>query len=185
MPPLISLLRGINVSGHNMIKMAELKALYESLGFKNVTTYIQSGNVVFETDQDRPDKLEASIERAIEKKYGFPVTVIVREPAELRRIISGNPFLASKNVDEIRLYVTFLRSKPPAALLKSIQTVAAKSPDEYAINGREIYLHCPNGYGKTMLSNTFFEKQLKIVATTRNWKTVNTLYAIAVPEKTM
>lgn len=179
MTSLVSLLRGINVSGHNMIKMTELKALYESLGYKNVTTYIQSGNVIFQTEKNDPAQAEASIEQAIEKKFGFPVTVIVRKPAELARVIKANPFIGGNNIDEIRLYVTFLRAKPTPALTKILQPAAAKSTDQYEILGREIYLHCPNGYGKTLLSNTFFEKQLKGVATTRNWKTVNTLYAMA------
>ena len=179
MTSFVSLLRGINVTGHNMIRMAELKALYESLGFKNVATYIQSGNVIFQSEEDSPDGVEASIERAIEKKFGFPVTVIVRKPAELARVIKANPFIGRARIDEIRLYVTFLRSRPTPALIKALQPAAAKSTDQYEIVGREIYLHCPDGYGKTLLSNTFFEKQLKVAATTRNWKTVNTLYAMA------
>ena len=175
----ISLLRGINVSGHNMIKMAELKALYESLGFKNVTTYIQSGNVVFLTDKDDPELAEKTIENAIQKRFSSVVTVIIRRPEELGCVIKANPFHGSKGVDEERLYVTFLRSKPSAAVAKALVPAAAKSPDQYEIKGREVYLYCPNGYGKTLLSNTFFEKKLRIMASTRNWKTVNTLYAMA------
>lgn len=179
MTSLISLLRGINVTGHRMIKMTELKALYESLGYKHVNTYIQSGNVIFRAEKDDPVQAEAFIERAIEKKFGFPVTVIVRKPAELARAIRANPFLGRNKPDESRLYVTFLRTKPGPALIKALQPAAARSADQYEILGREVYLYCPNGYGKTLLSNTFFEKQLKVAATTRNWKTVNTLYAMA------
>lgn len=179
MTSFVSLLRGINVSGHNMIKMAELKALFESLGFKNVISYIQSGNVIFQSEKDDSASVEATIERAIEMKFGFPVSVIAKKPTELARVIKANPFRGMDKVDENRLYITFLRAKPAPALVKSLQPAAAKSADQYKILGSEVYLYCPNGYGKTLLSNTFFEKQLKVRATTRNWKTVNTLYAMA------
>ncbi len=175
----VSLLRGINVSGHNMIKMAELKALCESLGLTNVSTYIQSGNVVYQTNRSDPVTIGTSIERAIEKKFGFLVTVITRRPAELARVITACPFLGAEKIEENRLYVTFLKTKAEAALVKSLELAAAKSTHRHKIAGTEVYLYCPNGYGKTLLSNTFFEKQLKVRATTRNWKTVNTLYAMA------
>jgi uncharacterized protein (DUF1697 family) len=179
MPSFISLLRGINVSGHNMIKMTELKALYELLGFRNVATYIQSGNVVFQAEKNDDTSVETSIERAIEKKFAFPVTVIVRGSQELGRVIKANPFRGENGIDEKWLYVTFLRSRPPASTIKALAPLAAKSDDRYEFKGREVYLYCPNGYGKTLLSNTFFEKQLKIAATTRNWRTVNTLYSMS------
>jgi uncharacterized protein (DUF1697 family) len=179
MTSFISLLRGINVSGHNMVKMAELKTLYESLGFKNVTTYIQSGNVIFQSGKDDSGSVEAAIERAIEKQFSFPVTVIARKTAELAGIIKANLFRGSDKIDETRLYVTLLKTKPAPEAVKALEPTAARSTDQYKITGREVYLYCPNGYGRTLLSNTFFEKQLKAKATTRNWKTINTLYAMA------
>lgn len=178
MPSFISLLRGVNVSGHNMIKMPELKLLFDSLGFRGVTTYIQSGNVVFQSDKGEPTSVETRIERAVEKKFGLTVSVIIRQASDLDKVIKNSPFRGD-NIDESRLYVTFLKDKPAPALVKALQPAAAKSNDQYKILGREIYLYCPNGYGKTLLSNTFFEKQLKLVATTRNWKTVTTLHAMA------
>jgi uncharacterized protein (DUF1697 family) len=178
MKSFISLLRGINVSGHNMIKMAELKTLYESIGLTDVSTYIQSGNVVFRSEQNDPSVLGALIERAIQKRFGSSVTVIIRRPAELAKIIKTNPFLGLNKVDEARLYVTFLQTKPTATLVEALGPVAAKTPDEYRIIANEVYLHCPNGYGKTVLSNTFFEKHLNLKATTRNWNTVNRLLAM-------
>ncbi len=179
MTPFISLLRGINVSGHKLIRMTDLKALYESLGFVNVSTYIQSGNVLFEAGRNDPEAIAASIEQAVEKKFGFSVVVILRKPAELARLIKNCPFRGSGKIDESRLYVTFLKAKPSATLVKALEAVAARSPDQYEVVGSEVFLNCPNGYGKTLLSNTFFEKQLKAVATTRNWKTVNTLHVMA------
>jgi uncharacterized protein (DUF1697 family) len=176
----VSLLRGVNVSGHNMIRMAELKALYESLGLADVSTYIQSGNVVLRARRNNPAVLGSLIERAIEERFGFPVVVLLRRPAELARIIRNSPFIGREKIDEQRLYVTFLKTRPSAFAVGAAKEAAAKSPDQYEIAGSEIYLHCPHGYGKTLLSNTFFEKQLKVMATTRNWRTVMTLHAMAI-----
>ena len=111
--------------------------------------------------------------------FGFSVVVIVRKPGELAKVIKANPFHGSDSIDEIRLYITFLKTTPASLLVKALQPAAARSTDQYKVLGREVYLYCPNGYGKTHLSNTFFEKQLKVRATTRNWKTVNTLHAMA------
>ncbi len=175
----IAMIRGINVGGQKTIKMADLKALCESLGFRNVTTYIQSGNVVLSSAQKNPSTVGETIESGIKKKFGFDVTVVVRTPEELKSVVKKNPFVGRKGIDEIRLNVMFLDSKPEPALVKALGPLAAKSKDEYEINGREVYLHCPNGYGKTLLSNTFFEKNLKVRATTRNWNSVNNLLELA------
>jgi uncharacterized protein (DUF1697 family) len=175
----ISMLRGINVSGQKIIKMAELKVLYESLRLTNVATYIQSGNVVFQSKQNDPVLIGASIEKAIEKSFGFSVTVVLRQPAEFRRVINKCPFRGSAKIDESRIYVTFLKSRPALALVKAMADVAKKSGDTFQISGNEIYLYCPNGYGKTEFSIGFFEKRLKVAATTRNWKTVQTLLAMS------
>jgi uncharacterized protein (DUF1697 family) len=174
----ISLLRGINVSGQKMIKMNELKLLYESLRLSNVTTYIQSGNVVFQSAKADPLTIATMIEDAIERAFGFPVTVVLRRPAEFRRVINKCPFLKTTGTDEKRLYVTFLKSRPLPSLVKAITNAASKTEDKYEIVGSEIYLHCPNGYGKTLFSISFFEKKLKVAGTTRNWNTVQTLLAM-------
>jgi uncharacterized protein (DUF1697 family) len=175
----ISMLRGINVSGQKMIKMTELKALYESLPVSNVATYIQSGNVIFQSRSDDPLSIGASIENAIEAFFGFSVTVLLRRPADFRKVVNRCPFLGTARIDESRLYVTFLKSRPPVSLVKAMALVAPKTADTYKIAGSEIYLRCPNGYGKTLFSNSFFEKHLKVSATTRNWKTVQTLLAMS------
>jgi len=175
----ISMLRGINVTGHRMIKMIELKALYESLRFKNVSTYIQSGNVVFQSRSNDPVSIGTTLEKAIEKSFGFPVSVVLRRPAELRKIIGRCPFLGAMRADESRLCITFLQSRPKPLLIKTMAPMAARSTDTYAVIGKEIYLHCPNGYGKTIFSIGFFEKNLKVVATTRNWRTLHTLISMS------
>jgi len=173
----ISLLRGINVSGQKTIRMPELKALVESLGFAQVTTYLQSGNVTFDCAIPEASTVAGLIENEIERHFGFTVSVLMRDREDFGRIFAGNPFLTRRNEDSERLYVTFLSALPSAVALKALET-PIDTTDEYFLSGKEIYLFCPNGYGKTKLSNTFFEKKLKVVATTRNWKTVSALYGM-------
>jgi uncharacterized protein (DUF1697 family) len=169
----ISMLRGINVSGQKMIRMLELKAIYESLGFSQVETYVQSGNVVFNcAEQDRAS-LAALIAAQIERSFGFAVAVFMRDTAEFQRISESNPFV-KRNEDPAKLHVTFLQQPPTETDLRQLEIPKGET-DELFVGPREIFLFCPNGYGRTKLSNNFFERKLKSPATTRNWKTVNTL----------
>ncbi|MDP4283232.1 MAG: DUF1697 domain-containing protein [Bacteroidota bacterium] len=178
MQTFISILRGINVGGQKKILMADLKALYESLKFTDVTTYIQSGNVVFKSGEKISDlDLAKKIETAIEKKYNFQVPVIIRKAEEIEKAISMNPFLKDKNINIEKLHITFLSEIPNESNLKNIKNVDY-SPDQFIIEGKEIYLHIPVSYGETKLSNKFFENKLKVIATTRNWKTVNKLFEL-------
>jgi uncharacterized protein (DUF1697 family) len=174
---LISLLRGINVGNQKSIRMPELKALFESMGFSKVTTYVQSGNVVFDCAHSDDEKIGAAIEMEIERQFGFSVPVIMRERDDLQRIIDNNPFTHQRNEDPSKLHVTFLSRLPPVELADSMKILPGIE-DECVLRGKEIYLFCPNGYGKTKLSNGFFERKLKVLATTRNWKTVVALYDI-------
>ena len=175
----ISILRGINVSGQKKILMVDLKLLLEKMKFENVTTYIQSGNVVFKSSTELTDlELSKKIETEIFKKYKFEVPVIIRTQQELENVISSNPFLKEKNINIEKLHVTFLSEKPNKGLLESIAHLNF-SPDRFFINGKEVYLYIPESYGETKLSNKFFENKLKVTATTRNWKTVNKLGEIA------
>lgn len=175
----ISMLRGINVSGQKKIKMADLRALYEALGFVNVQSYVQSGNVVFDNDETDRTVLAATIEAGIDETFGFQVALFIRDADDFRRIIAGNPFLPRAGIDSKRLYVTFLSSVPPADRVSSTEAPAGSS-DEFVVVGDAVYLHCPDGYGNSKLSNTFFERKLAMPATTRNWNTVNALYALAI-----
>ena len=171
----ISILRGINVSGQKKIIMTDLVKLYEDLGFKDVVSYIQSGNVIFKTKQKTTDtKLAKQIEAKIIEKYDFQVPVIIRSLEELHRISTQNPFL---NEPEDSLYVTFLSGTPNANNLEKLEDVSFL-PDVYEIKDKEIFLSVAS-YGNTKLSNNFFESKLKVTATTRNWKTVNKLLAMA------
>ena len=172
MPAWISILRGINVGGQKKIRMADLKALYEGLGFKEVTTYIQSGNILFRTEDHQPGLvLSEKIEEAIEEKYHFWVPVIIRTSDEIQMILSSNPFLKENNINMEKLHVTFLDKEPSSENVTIIQKTGFP-PDRFLISGKEVYLYCPIGYGVTKLSNTFFEKKLLVKATTRNWNTV-------------
>jgi len=171
----ISMLRGINVSGQKKIRMADLKSLYESLGLDNVQTYVQSGNVVFDSDEQDIDKLRNSIETQIEKQFGFSVPVLIRTMVDFKRVVENHPFAQE---EAIRVLVTFLYEQPDRSKWEELSQYKDKV-DQFALGEQEIFLFCPGGYGKTKLSNTFFEKKLDVVATTRNWKSVNTLYEMA------
>jgi uncharacterized protein (DUF1697 family) len=176
----IAMLRGINVSGHKVIKMDRLRASFEALGLRNVATYVQSGNVVFEAGKESAASLGANIGKRILSDFGFPVPVFLRTADELERIVRDNPFLKQAAVDDSKLHVTFLSAAAPPSAGKDLAVLAVK-PEQFHIHGHEIYLCCPNGYGRTRLSNTAIEKKLGVEATTRNWKTANALLAMARP----
>ena len=173
----VAMIRGINVGGSKRVSMGDLKALFEALGGEDVQTYVQSGNVVFSSGSKSPTRLEKTIQDQIGGDLGLSVRVVVRSKDALSRIVDKNPFLAAKR-DPAVLHVTFLANKPSAARVRDLDA-GAGDPDEFRIEGQEVYLHCPNGYGRTKLNNAFFEKKLGVVATTRNWKTVTTLAELA------
>ena len=175
----ISILRGINVSGQKKIKMADLKSLYELLGFQNVVTYIQSGNVIFDAAVKNKTDLKARIEETIEEKYKFHVSVEIRTNREIEDIIKNNPFGSINLVEDgTKILVTFLSTKPAEVKVSDIQKCVV-APEKLLVRGKEVYLYCPNGYGKSKLSNTFFEHKLGVEATTRNWKSVHKLYELS------
>jgi len=174
----ISILRGINVSGHNLIKMDDLRKSYKSLGFDNIMTYVQSGNIVFTTDETEPGTLAQTIHERIGKDFGFDVPVLVLPVEKLERIIGANPFLRDQKIDKACLHVTFLAEKPGKYDLTAIDSKRRKD-EEIFIADDAVYLYCPDGYGSTKLSNNFLESKLNVAATTRNWKTVNEILRLA------
>ena len=173
----IALLRGINVGG-KQVRMELLRASFEALGFKNVQTYIQSGNVVFNAASESASPLIKKIERKLLDEFGFPVSLVLRSADELRAVAESNPFVHDKTVDQGRLHVTFLPEFVPAAAAEVLESLAGKG-ERFHVSGREIFLYCPNGYGTSKLANPLIERKLRVTATTRNWKTVQTLVAMA------
>lgn len=169
-----ALLRGINLGARNKVAMADLRALFEELGAADVATYLQSGNVVFRSAARR-NELAAAVEDGLRRDLGVDVKVLLRTRKELGRVVGGNPFAKR---DAKALHVTFLDAKPNAARVKGLDPRRSE-PDEFHVVGQEVYLHCPHGYGRSKLSNAYFEKELGVPATTRNWKTVTALAELA------
>ncbi len=168
----VALLRGVNVAGHARVSMEELRTCFESLGLERVRTYIQSGNIVFEQKSASATGLVERLERGIKAKFDLDVHVIVRTTEEMSKVIENIPFRAQKKDES---HVTFLSAEPEDVPTREIEAMKDRL-EEFLVSGREVYLYCPNGYGKSKLSNSFFERKLKVSATTRNWRTVNVLY---------
>ncbi len=174
----ISLVRGINVGGKTL-KMDKLKSIYESLNLKDVKTYIQSGNVLFNSKNKNIEKIRNELESQIKNQTDLSVTIIIRTQKELKKILESNPFVNSGNEDIEHLYVTLLENESPKSSLKNL-VPAKETKDAFKVAGKEIFLYCPDGYGRTVLSNDFFEKKLKMRATTRNWRTLNKLFDLSI-----
>ena len=175
----ISILRGINVGGKRKILMADLRELYQSLGFENIITYIQSGNVIFESKKKNANSIfTKKIKEAIFEKYGFDVPVIIRSVEEIKSIFETNPFLQKEGVQVENLCVTFLSEIPTDENLEKINTYDY-SPDLFQIIENNAFIFIEGKYHKSKLTNNFFEKKLKVSATTRNWKTVKKLLELS------
>ena len=168
----IAILRGINVGGKRKILMADLRLICEKLGFSNVKTYIQSGNVIFEVAKKATDiKMAEDLEKAILDKYGFEVPVIVKSAAKIAQAVQDNPFY-QQDLEEIKpLHLTFLKESPSAENLAKTETYDY-APDKFVIKDKCVFIYCEGKYHQSKLTNNFFEKKLKVAATTRNWKTV-------------
>ncbi len=170
----VALLRGINVGGRNQLPMRELAALFAGAGCREVRTYLQSGNVVFASEETAG--LEPRLAGAIEAQFGMRVPVVVRSAEEMRQAVRGNPFVKAR-VPEEMLHVYFLADAPDAAAIKGLD--AKRSPeDTFVVAGREIYLHLPSGVARTKLTNVYFDKALGTVSTMRNWRTCLALTAM-------
>ena len=174
----ISLIRGINVGGHKIIKMEALRALYDSLNLTGAQTLLQSGNVVFSADHlDRPG-LARQIEEAIEKSFGFHARVILRTVREWRDVMARNPLGTEARDDPARMHVMFLSDAPTddakASLMKAHQ-----GPEKLHFSGHELFLYYPDGVGRSKLTNVFIERHLGLTGTARNWNTVIKLAQMA------
>lgn len=167
----IALFRGINVGSKNKILMKELKRIFEELGFENPQTYIQSGNVIFGSAEKNVAQLKSSIEAAVWRALQVDISVFVIKESDLERILKGNPFPYYGETDTAKIHVTFIEPMATEAAIAKIDP-ALYAPDRFYFEPDVVYIHCPNGYGKTKLNNGFFERKLKCNATTRNWNTI-------------
>ncbi len=173
----IALLRGINVGGKNRLPMKDLAAMFVDAGCDDVRTYIQSGNVVFGADQTLAEDIPSRIGASIRDRFGYEVPVVIRRAPDLEAIVEANPFLEA-GAETDRLHVVFLADAPHAEHVEALDPDRSP-PDEYAVRGSEIYLHCPNGLARSKLTNAYFDSRLLTVSTMRNWKTVRKLLELA------
>ena len=177
MPVFVSFLRGVNVGGHAILKMDALRATYQSLGFDNVQSYVQSGNLVFCVKNSTSEaSLTEKIQAAIQKDFGLEPKVMLRSTAELRAIMAANPFAKREGVEPNKLHVSFLAEKLSAEAQKTIANLQV--PEEIHVGGRELYIYFPEGAGLSKLA-PLLDRALKMPATARNWNTVTKMLAMA------
>ena len=169
----IALLRGINVSGQKIIKMAELRTHLEKAGLKEVQTYIQSGNIVFK-HTDSPEKLTKTIVDTIQSKYGFEVPTLVITADYIKEVLDNDPYTKNPDINPDKVYFTLLADAPKQEHVEKLKEYNYP-PEEWVLGNKVIYFHSPNGAGNAKFSNNFFEQKLKVQATTRNLKTMNKL----------
>jgi len=170
----LALLRGINVSGHNMMKMDALKSMLEKVGFKNVETYIQSGNVFVDSDEENAASVGFKIKQEIFKEFGHDVPAVVINQEDLNACFKNNPFLKEKDMDTKKLYVAFLSNTLRSENINELK-ISQFKPDEAVIEGNKIFIKYAVGAGKTRLDQKYIEKKLNLTATIRNWNTVTQL----------
>jgi len=166
----LALLRGINVSGQKLIKMEDLRKLLADEGFDNVQTYIQSGNIIFDSSEKVKAKVADKIKKLISAHYGFDVSILMLNHADLAKAIENNPFIKEKDINLKQVYVTFLSDKPSP---ENIEKFAATNiGNDIAILSDDVmYLKYFDSAANTRLSNVLIENKLKVTATTRNWNT--------------
>jgi uncharacterized protein (DUF1697 family) len=170
----IALLRGINVSGHKLIRMELLRKALAELGYADIATYIQSGNIIFKSDIKDPKILETQIADKIEQHFSFTVPVIIVTPSELKSVVNNNPYAGREISDPAQPYIAFLSGKPAngqIAVLKGIDF----GRDEFTVIDKSVYILYADSAGNTKLTNTALENKLMVKATSRNWKTIHKL----------
>jgi uncharacterized protein (DUF1697 family) len=166
----VALLRAVNVGGKNRLPMKVLAEIFSEAGAEDVQTYIQSGNVVFQATPALAARLPSVVAAAISTRFGFEVPVIMRSATEFRRLARENPFLGD-DADTSKLHVAFLADWPDAARVDALDPGPA-SHDELEVRGSEVYLHCPNGMGRSKLTTGYLDSRLATTSTIRNWRTV-------------
>lgn len=172
----VSLLRGVNLAGHNRVKMAELRELCASLGFTGTRTHLQSGNAVFASPERSAAKLGSQIEAGIERRFGLSIRVLVRTATQVRTAVDRFPF-AAPDLDPARLLVLFLAQAPTAAARRALE--AWDGPERVRVDGAELFVHYVDGIGRSRLTTARIEKALGTQATGRNLRTLQTLLELA------
>lgn len=170
----LALLRGINVSGHNMIKMDVLKSLLENMGYQNVRTYIQSGNVFVDSEEEHGASVGFAIKQELFKQLGLEVPIVVVSKNDIEQCFLANPYLKEKEVDEKKLYVAFISKELQSSAINELK-ISQFKPDEASIDKSRIFIKYAIGAGKTRLDQKYIEKKLNVIATIRNWNTVSKL----------
>ncbi|HEY1985854.1 MAG TPA: DUF1697 domain-containing protein [Terracidiphilus sp.] len=181
MPTYIALLRAVNVGGYGKLPMASLRELLQTLGYRNVQTYIQSGNAVFEAPGPAP-QVSTAIAAALEKLTGAPVGVMIRTHQQLARVIDENPFAAEAAENGAKVHVGFLAAPAAAAAQEGLNRVVHQYPkrrDRFHLSGDTLYLHLPDGAAETKFSGKTMDRALGVAATARNWNTVLKLHAMS------
>ncbi len=171
----IALLRGINVGGHKKILMADLKLLFEKLKFKNVQTYIQSGNVIFHSTESNSGKLEKMIKNQILVDYGFEVPILVKTPSEIKSILNECPFKEEKKENS---YFTLLHPSPEDELIELTNKISYPN-EEFLVTKSCVYFYSSTGYGNVKCNNNFFEKKLGVSSSSRNFRTLSKLIELS------
>jgi len=170
-------LKGVNVSGHRIIKMAELKAMFEAMGFKNVRTFIQSGNVVFES-QAKADALKKKIETGLAKSLGYNVNVIIRSKDEMEKIVKDYPFTRIKGHEECKIAVGYLDSEPSKNSVKELEAINTDT-EMIKIKGNNLYHLVRGNFSDSIFfKKNIVEKTLNVICTARNWNTTNKIQKI-------
>lgn len=167
------------MTGHNSIKMTDLASLYHNLGFTDAKTFIQSGNVIFSNESGKsPSSLSKLIGKEIQEKFNYNIAVMIRTNKELSELFSINPFFNEEKFDAAKMAVIFLHEDPSPDQIEKVKDISYP-PDKFKIIGREIFIYCPNGFGRTKLYTNFFEKKMGVIGTARNWKTITTLQSMS------
>ena len=175
----IALLRGVNVGPHKRMKMEQLRASCEGLGFTGVKTYIQSGNVILQAPKLSPAGLSKKLGECIAKDFGFSCEVISRSREEMKAVIEDNSLAKERGIDLSKLHVLFLSEAASAAALKKVQELTL-APDRIHVSDKEIYFYFPNGVSGSSLWKHPLDRIMGVAGTMRNWKTVTTLYQMAI-----
>ncbi|WP_445384020.1 DUF1697 domain-containing protein [Robiginitalea sp. IMCC44478] len=174
----IGLLRGINVSGKNPVKMKDLKALLQAAGFKEVITYIQSGNLVFKTPPESHASLASRIEKTLADQFGVEIPVLIYSPEQWESVLASNPFIQSVEQDTASLYYIFWKSPPGQEVSDKLKAANIVS-EEWALGANCLYIKCHKGYGNAKLNNNYLERLAGVKASTRNHRTLLKLAELA------